>query len=361
MNKKLIFFIPSIEEGGVEKNLFVVANYLAKKNINVEVLTCNASKSKFFDKKIKLIGTKNKFCEKQPRPIKYLICLILLFFYLLKKDSDKLIFAFQANIYAILVAKILSKKIIVRANSSPSGWSQRVVKNKIYSYLVNLADGVIVNSYAFKDEFDKKFKIKSKCIYNPFLKIKLNKNNNKNIYKKKSLKILTVGRLTDQKDHMTLLKAVKLINFDVNPKINIIGKGDEFSTLKNFIENNNLKDRVKLLGYKSKPYNFIKNCDIFVLTSKFEGLPNVLLEAQFLKKYIISTDCPTGPREILLNGKAGDLFCVGDYKKLAQYINNYNFNQKKILKKINYGYSKFNRFDYNFNCNEYYKFILENF
>ena len=61
----------------------------------------------------------------------------------------------------------------MRANSSPSGWSQRVVKNKIYSYLVNLADGVIVNSYAFKREFDKKFKVKSRCIYNPFSKNKI--------------------------------------------------------------------------------------------------------------------------------------------------------------------------------------------
>ena len=360
-NKKLIFFIPSIEEGGVEKNLFVVANYLVKKNINVEVLSCNANKSKFFDKKIKLIGTKNKFCEKQPRPVKYLICLILLFFYLLKKDSDKLIFAFQANIYAILVAKILNTKIIVRANSSPSGWSQRVVKNKIYSYLVNLADGVIVNSYAFKSEFDKKFKVKSICIYNPFSKIKFYKNIKKKIYKKKSLKILTVGRLTAQKDHITLLKAVKLINLNLNPEVLIIGKGQEFRNLKNFIDNNNLQGRAKLLGYKSEPYNFIKNCDIFILTSKFEGLPNVLLEAQFFKKYIISSDCPTGPREILLNGKAGDLFRIGDYKRLAEYINNYHLNHKKIIKKINFGYSKFKRFDYDLNCNKYYKFILENF
>ena len=90
-------------------------------------------------------------------------------------------------------------------------------------------------------------------------------------------------------------------------------------------------------------------------------MPNVLLEAQFFKKYIISSDCPTGPREILLNGKAGDLFRIGDYKRLAEYINNYHLNHKKIIKKINFGYSKFKRFDYDLNCNKYYKFILENF
>ena len=90
-------------------------------------------------------------------------------------------------------------------------------------------------------------------------------------------------------------------------------------------------------------------------------MPNVLLEAQFLKKYIISSNCPTGPREILLNGKAGDLLKVGDYKKLASIINNYRLDKKNILNKINYGYKNFSRFDYLKNCQKYYNFILENF
>ena len=79
MDKKLIFFIPSIEDGGVEKNLFIVANYLAKKKMKIEVLTCNPNKANYFDKKINFIGTKNPFWETKQRVIKYLICLFLLF------------------------------------------------------------------------------------------------------------------------------------------------------------------------------------------------------------------------------------------------------------------------------------------
>ena len=358
MNKKLIFFIPSIEEGGVEKNLFVVTNYLAQRKLDIEVLTCNPNKAKFFNKKIKLIGTTNPFWERQPRFIKYLICIILLLIKLCGNRSNKLIFSFQANIYAILVAKIFNAKIIVRANSAPSGWSQNILKKILYSSIINLADDVMVNSYEFQKEFYKKFNIKAKCIYNPFSKIKFLKTN-KTKFKKNSLKILSIGRLTQQKDHITLLKAAKLIKSNLKHEIIIIGKGNEYKKLKKFISINNLD--VRLLGYKSNPYNFIKSCDIFVLTSKFEGLPNVLLEAQFLKKYIVSTDCPTGPKEILLNGRAGDLFDIGDYKKLASYINNFYLKNKKILKKINYGFSKFSRFDYDENCKKYYKFILENF
>ena len=74
--------------------------------------------------------------------------------------------------------------------------------------------------------------------------------------------------------------------------------------------------RVRLIGSNHDPIKLIKLSDIFILTSVYEGLPNVLLEAQVLKTYIISSNCPTGPREILLNGKAGSLFKVGDYNSL---------------------------------------------
>ena len=93
------------------------------------------------------------------------------------------------------------------------------------------------------------------------------------------------------------------------------------------------------------------------MTSKFEGLPNVLLEAQLLKKYIISSDCPTGPREILLNGKAGGLFEVGNYRDLANKILKFNQNRSFYKPKINFGYKKLDRFDFKINCNKYLKLV----
>ena len=365
MNKKVIIFIPSIEEGGVEKNLFVITNYLQEKNINIEILTCNNNKKNNFYKGIKFIGTKSKFWQNKNRKIKYLICLFLLFLNLIKKKQKTLVFAFQANIYAIIVAKILNTKIITRSNSSPSGWSKNFFKRKLYSFLINLADDVMVNSLDFKKDFYRNFKIKTECIYNPFDKLtileKIKKKNKNKLFKKKSLKILSVGRLTDQKDHLTLLKSAKLIDLRLNPKIIIIGKGIKYNFLKNYIKNNNLQNIVKLIGYQSNPFIHIKSADILVLTSKFEGLPNILLEGQFLKKYIISTDCPTGPREILMNGRAGDLFKVADYKKLAKIINNYPKNTKIISNKIKYGTKNFYRFNQNLNCKKYLNFVNRNF
>jgi glycosyltransferase involved in cell wall biosynthesis len=96
---------------------------------------------------------------------------------------------------------------------------------------------------------------------------------------------------------------------------------------------------------------------VFILTSKFEGLPNVLLETIVLKKFIISSDCPTGPKEILLNGKGGLLFKVGNYNDLAKKILLYNKNKKKCKMMLNKSIKSINRFDYYKNLEKYLKLI----
>ena len=365
MKKKLIIFIPSIEDGGVEKNLFEVSNYLSRNEFSLEILTCNNNMSFKFSKNIKFIGTSNPFWYNKSRPIKYIACLFILFFNLLIREKKPLVFAFQANIYAVIVAKILNARIITRSNSAPSGWSQNYIKNIIYKFFIHLANDVMVNSIEFKKSFENKFKIKVTCIYNPFNKLLIrNKLQNKKkikFFKKKYLNIISVGRLTGQKDHLTLLRSIKLLKPNFKIKVIIIGKGSTKEILKKYINDNNLQNKIKLSGYTNNPFPYIQKADIVVLTSKFEGLPNILLEAQYLKKYIISTDCPTGPKEILFNGKAGDLIKVGDYRGLSLLIKNYSNRKKSILNKINIGYKNFYRFDHNLNCKKYLNFINKNY
>ncbi|MDC1220889.1 glycosyltransferase [bacterium] len=366
MNKKnLIIFIPSIEDGGVEKNLFEVSNYLSRNKFSLEILTCNNNMSEKFSKKIKFIGTTNSFWHNKNRFIKYIACLIILSINLIIRRKKPLIFAFQANIYAVIVAKILNTKIITRSNSAPSGWSQNYIKNIIYKFFIHLANDVMVNSIEFKKSFENKFKIKATCIYNPFNKLLIENKlkNKKNIifFKKKYLNIISVGRLTSQKDHLTLLRSIKILKPEFKVRVVIIGKGNTKKLLQNFIFENNLKDKVKLLGYTNNPFSYIQKANIVILTSRFEGLPNILLEAQYLKKYIISTDCPTGPKEILLNGRAGDLIKIGDYKKLSILINQYHKRKKTIINMINKGFKNFNRFDYELNCKKYLDFVKKNY
>ena len=122
---------------------------------------------------------------------------------------------------------------------------------------------------------------------------------------------------------------------------------------------NNLTKYVRLIGFKQNPISYMKLSDVFVLSSNYEGLPNVLLEAQSQKKYIISSDCPSGPKEILMNGKYGDLFKVKDDEQLFRLLLSYQKNNKKYKAKILKGYNHLNRFDYKYNLNKYYNLVVK--
>jgi glycosyltransferase involved in cell wall biosynthesis len=242
-----------------------------------------------------------------------------------KKNAK--ILSFQSNIFATIIAKILGFKIFIRSNTSPISFANSFIKKLIFKYFFNLSDKVIVNSNEFKIQFYKFFNRKPVLIYNPVFDLKkLNcssKEKIKNSFfdkNKKYLKIINVARLTKQKDHLTLLKAIKLASEKIKLKLLIIGKGKEKNKIINYINNNKLNDTVKLLDYIKNPMPYIKHSDIFILSSIFEGLPNVLIEAQSQKKIIISSNCPTGPSEILLNGRLGFLYKTGDYYDLFKNI-----------------------------------------
>ena len=359
MQKKLIIFIPSIEGGGVEKNLFIISNYLKDKINNISVISISNKYKNKFNNKIKFISPKADFWNSIGRRKKFFVGLFLLFFEILK-DRNTLVFSFQGNVYCTLLCKLLGIKVIVRSNSAPDGWSQNRFKYLIFKYILGSADKVIVNSLEFKKKFKTKFKIDAECIYNPLNKkeiIKKSKIKSKIKFDKKKLKLINVGRYADQKDQLTLLKAVNKIKDKINFNLLLVGRGVEKENLIKYIYENNLSKQVKLIDFQNNPFNLIKLSDVFILTSLYEGLPNVLLESQVLKKFIISSDCPTGPREILLNGKAGFLFNVGNYLELSNLILYYSKNKKLLSKKILIGYKNLNRFSYNKNLKKYLNII----
>lgn len=356
--KKLIIFNPSIEDGGVEKNLFIITNYLSKKISDIILITSSINKKKFFSKKIIFSSIYFNFFDKFNRYPRYFFCIILLIFNIIKFKRNVIVFAFQANIYAIVISKLLGVNIITRSNTSPQGWTRNIVKQKIFKFFFQITDLIIVNSYEFKKQMDKLYSINSKVILNPFnfkyIKNKSLKKIKNNFFKRNSLKLINVGRLVDQKDQITILKALKLVlKKKTNIQLVIVGKGNKEFELKNYINQNSLNDHVRLIGYQKNPFKYIKSSDIFVLSSKYEGLPNALIEAMIIKTSVISSDCPTGPREILCNNKYGSLFAVGDYNALSKLILNFKKNKKKIANAF-LSCSKYN--DKN-NCDEYFKTI----
>jgi glycosyltransferase involved in cell wall biosynthesis len=360
--RKLVIFVPSIEDGGVEKNLFLITNFFAKKDINVNIITANRDKKKFFDKKVNFISPNSNNLNKKNRFYKTLYSFYLLFkFYL--RNKNFMILSFQANIYAIFFSFFFRIDIITRSNTAPYGWSSSYIKRYIFKLFFKYPKKIIVNSYDFKKQLDKEFKVSSICIYNPFdnqiVEKKIKEKINDNFFKKGFFNFINIGRMTDQKDQMLLLKAFNNIKNKLKFRLIIIGKGKNKILLKKYIHENNLNNNIKIVNYKKNPYPYLNKSDFFILSSKYEGLPNVLLEAQFLKKTIISTNCPTGPREILMNGKAGFLFEVGNVSQLEKKI--IFVSQKKNLKllklKSNLGFKSMDRFDYKVNMNKYLKLV----
>ena len=360
MEKNVLLFMPLIDGGGVEKNLFLVSNFLIKKFKKVTLITISKNYKKKFHKSIKFTSLSLNIWSKFGKKFQYFLALILLIKEILN-NKNLIVFSFQANIYCIVICKLFGVKVISRSNTAPIGWSKNWFKRNIFRIILNLADKVMVNSIEFKKDLKKEFNVEAICIYNPLdikeIKTKSRKKTLSIFKSKHKLKILNVGRFTDQKDQITLLKSLNNLKNNLKYEAVLIGKGVLENDLKKYIKKNNLIDNVKILNFVDNPYNLLKQTDIFVLTSRYEGLPNVLLEALVLNKFIISSDCPTGPKEILLNGKGGLLFKTGNYKQLTNKILYYIKNKNRCNKLLKVAVKNLDRFDYQKNLVKYYNLV----
>jgi glycosyltransferase involved in cell wall biosynthesis len=128
---------------------------------------------------------------------------------------------------------------------------------------------------------------------------------------------VAVGRLTTQKDFTTLLRAVATCRASTPLRLVILGEGEERQALETEVARLGLADAVSMPGFVANPYRHMRAADVFVLSSRWEGLPTVLLETRALGTPIVSTDCPSGPATILCDGALGRLVPVGDHRALA--------------------------------------------
>lgn len=194
---------------------------------------------------------------------------------------------------------------------------------------LNDYDKVIVISDEMKKEGIEMFPFLEKKlvrIYNSFNFDEIYKLANENIDKDlEGQYILAIGRLEEtQKDFTTLIKAYSKICDEVEENLYIIGDGRHREQLESLTKDLKIENRVKFLGFRTNPYPYLKRANLFVHSSKFEGFGLVILEAMILGKMVIATDCPTGPSELLNNGKNGILVEIGNIDEMAD-------NMKKVL------------------------------
>jgi len=167
---------------------------------------------------------------------------------------------------------------------------------------------------------------------NSMSKQKIN-SEHESIFDKKYKIIISAGRFVEQKNYQLLIESYMEVNKNIKCRLVIIGEGPDRNKLEKIIKDNNQQENIYLLGWQGNPYKFMKQSDLFVLSSDWEGFPNVVLEALACGIPIISTDCPTGPNEIIQNNINGVLVPVNDKIELANAISKV-LSDKSYAKKL---------------------------
>ena len=337
MKRKLLIIIHSLKRGGgAERVVSNLTIHLSKK-YDIHVLTIfdfknlYPHKGNYYSLKENL-GLIRKFLNFLKL---YTLVRPLRLYKLIRQISPDVIISNMdlTNISIILSKRIFRFKIplIISTHTNPKiAYRKRKtyinILLKIF-YFSKFIDKIITVSKEIQNIFENEYKIdknKLETIYNSIDFERINElkkekifNSNDIFYDNNIIKFITIGRLREVKGHKYLIDAFSEVKKQVpNSKLIIIGEGPLRRELEEKIKEIDLNNDVILLGFKKNPFKYLVNSDIFVFSSLYEGFPTVLLEALACGLPIISTDCKTGPREILDNGKYGFLVKVMDIQDL---------------------------------------------
>jgi glycosyltransferase involved in cell wall biosynthesis len=327
---KVAFFLPSLEGGGAERVVVNLIKEFVKREIKVELVLASAKGPYLSEvpKEVRIIDLKS---------LRVIFSIPKLIAYLREEKPEIFISSLShANIVSIISKKIARSKtkLFLREDNTLSlvFYNSKSFKTKVIPFLMKLlypySDLVIAVSKGVKDDLEKFAKLpenKIKVIYNPVITQDLF------IKAKEPVDhpwfaedcppvILGVGRLTKQKDFPTLLKAFALVRKEIDSRLVILGEGEERKNLEQLAKELGIDEFLWMPGFVDNPYKYMSKASVFVLSSIYEGLANVVVEALALGLPVVSTDCPSGPSEILENGKYGKLVPVGEAEELAKAI-----------------------------------------
>ncbi|MGO2055300.1 MAG: glycosyltransferase [Halomonadaceae bacterium] len=324
---RLALYLPSLRGGGAERVMVLLANGFAQRGYAVDLVLASAEGPYFkdVDEAVRVIDLK------AGRVIKSLLPLVR---YLRRERPTTLLSAMgHANVIAVAARSIAQVTMRVVAsehsNFSASMANRRSLRVALVRQLMHIlyrrADSIVAVSAGVADDLVTSLSLPREqvlMIYNPIVTPQLYEKANDScehpwLQSNEPPVILAVGRLTHAKDFGSLLKAFSRLCQSHPSRLIILGEGELRSELERLIKTHELGDVVDLPGFVDNPFSFMRRSALFVLSSGWEGFGNVLVEAMACGAPVISTDCPSGPAEILENGKWGRLVPVGDVEALA--------------------------------------------
>jgi len=328
MKKKIAVFVNSLEIGGTESVTLVFVNELIKYNFEVDLILLKKKGYylKFLDKRVNVVNLNKK----------RLLFSFFVFFKYLKKNNPDIILSHltHINVFVLFFKIFLQMKFKIFINETTTVSLKKKHSNKFRHSILNLiipffypkAAKVIVPSLGVKQDLINTYKVKNKkiaVIPNPvdinFIKSQSKKKINLSIKKKIPL-LVSMGRLIPDKDFLSMIKAVQDTLKIKKIHLLIMGKGIQKNFLNFEIKKNKLNNNIQLLGEIKNPFPILSKAKIFILTSRREGMPTALLQAIALKKMVISTNCPSGPKEIMSKLNCGYLAEVGNVSDIKKGI-----------------------------------------
>lgn len=319
--KKIMFHVNSMGKGGAERVIAVLSKYFADDGYEVVVTTEWESEEEYMlDKKVRRVsvGLTEKE-EKKSRIIKILLR-ILRYRQEIQKEKPDIVISFcaKANFRSAYAMKGLDIPLLVSVRNDPQ--IDYAPHRFATRYMEKKAAGCVFQTEHAKQFFRADFQKKSRIIWNPLSEKFLKTDLKKPI--ERQHRIVTVGRITKQKNQKLLLEAFEEIKKQY-PDYHLYIYGEDSKDgskeeLEYFITQKCLQDSVCFKGVCQNIEQEIKKSDIFVLSSNYEGMPNALLEAMALGIPVIATDCPCGgPAMMIDNGKSGLLVPIKDKEALV--------------------------------------------
>jgi glycosyltransferase involved in cell wall biosynthesis len=350
MINRVAIYIPSFGRGGVERFVINLSAAMIEQNVAVDVLTYETSEmtsqlpeavnvihlSRF--KPLDVIG--NQF----PTHVGNAITSFSGYISYLNNRSPEILISTQTSPFAVLGACITQTDatVVVRESNTPSvattqpqhltGKFAPLAKRLAYpraNQVVAVSEDAetdIINWLGLsKDQVT--------TIYNPTYTQDLLESASADLdhpwFDSEDPIIVSVGRFVEQKDFETVIRAISQLQSRQEVRLVLIGDGQKRMKLEALCTELGAESVVDFLGYQSNPHKYVAKADVFVFSSYYEGLPNSLVEAIAVDTPAVSTDCPSGPREVLFDGEGGHLIPVGDVDAMVDAIQDYLTNPEE--------------------------------
>ncbi|MBE9228392.1 glycosyltransferase [Phormidium sp. LEGE 05292] len=327
---RIALFLGNFGGGGIERVTALLSHYLVNMGVQIDLVLIDADSPHLWQmpSETRIIDLKSSGLFKSlPKLVQYL----------LQERPEVLLaadhYANEVAILARLIARVPTRIIVCEHNQlSRTAKNSSKLKDRLAplftKFLYPFADAILAVSHGVAKDLAQTASLpleKIETIYNPVIHpqifVKAQEPLDHPWFAPGELPvILGVGKLEKQKDFPTLIRAFAKVQQHKPCRLVILGWGPDRPKLEALIQELGLEDVVDLPGHVNNPYMYMARSSVFVLSSAWEGLGNVLIEAMALGIPVVSTDCESGPAEILSGGKYGYLTPVGDSEALADGI-----------------------------------------